>query len=63
MLITFYRCDSGHYVANVRRHDGWWKLNDEKATKESAEQVSKKQAYMLFFSRKNNENPNHEISD
>ena len=45
-------CSSGHYIAYTKTHDGtWWKMNDDKSSIVSAEEVVNSQAYMVFFSR------------
>ncbi|KAF8453120.1 hypothetical protein BGX38DRAFT_1268890 [Terfezia claveryi] len=45
-------CSSGHYIAYTKTHDGtWWKMNDDKSSIVSTEEVVNSQAYMMFFSR------------
>ncbi|KAF8416803.1 hypothetical protein BGX38DRAFT_1244018, partial [Terfezia claveryi] len=44
-------CSSGHYIAYTKTHDGtWWKMNDDKSSIVSTEEVVNSQAYMMFFS-------------
>jgi len=43
------RCESGHYLAFIKRGDFWYKANDEVVTKVSIDIVLKQQAYILFY--------------
>ncbi|KAF8471701.1 hypothetical protein BDZ91DRAFT_471414 [Kalaharituber pfeilii] len=49
------RCDAGHYVSYIRRPEGWWLLNDDKARVVTAGEVAAQESYMLFFRRKDTE--------
>ena len=45
-------CSSGHYIAYTKTPDGtWWRINDDKSSIVSVEEVVNSQAYMMFFSR------------
>jgi len=43
------RCESGHYLAFIKRGDFWYKANDEVVTKVSIDIVLRQQAYILFY--------------
>ena len=43
------RCESGHYLAFIKRGNFWYKADDEVVTKVSIDIVLKQQAYILFY--------------
>ncbi|KAL7273384.1 hypothetical protein RUND412_003762 [Rhizina undulata] len=53
--------NSGHYYAYVK-HDGeWWSINDDRASRVSPEIVAKAKAYLLFYSKKEQAVPIHNL--
>lgn len=53
-----YRANSGHYYAYVKYQNEWYHLNDDRAKKVTPEVVAKAKAYLLFYRRQENKDPN-----
>jgi len=51
MVVHQGKINSGHYIAYVLKNSGWWRFSDTHVKQSSFEQVSKEQAYCLFYRR------------
>ena len=45
------RPDSGHYYADIRRHDKWFRCNDRAVTPSLIDVLGNETAYVIFFKR------------
>lgn len=41
----------GHYYAEAKRNNQWFRFNDDKVTKLASDQISRESAYLAFFER------------
>lgn len=64
LIHSGYGCNSGHYYCYVKNSDGmWYQMNDSQVRMVKKEEVMQSQAYILFYSRTDQEQKSRKNSD